>query len=575
MSGKRKDWLPFEEAREAVRKEGLKNCIEYRVFRKKHALVLPSRPEVVYCDQWISWYDWLGTRRTTTNRKQFLLFEEAREIVRKEKLKDAREYNCFIKKQAFNLPMPSHPEKVYKQQWISWYDWLGNEFLSFEEARNIVLKDAKKYGINGWDDWQDDYVKNNKIPTNIPRQPHLVYKTSGWKSWGHWLGTNRVANKNKVFLPYSDALKIVRKDAKKYNITRNTWNEYCKTKKPHNIPSNPYDVYKNKGWVSFGEWLGTNNIYNGFKEFLPFSDAFDLIKEDIKKYNIRNRKDWFSKYCSAGKKPSNIPFDPDWVYREKGWISWGHWLRTNNIRGGQREYRVNQNFFGKWSPDIAYVLGFWFADGNMSSAKGRYNFSICQNKKDKYLLKKILRKMGSNHLLYFPKGYKSSNKLKRRTDCFFSISSKIIYNDILRIGGVPKKSLIIDFPKIPKEYMSDFIRGNFDGDGSISLNSKYSAGCYFCSGSKKFLEKLQKNLYDIWGINSGLSVDSRLSGKSCYRLSLGIEDIVKLYKIMYFSHKHNSLFLKRKHDKFNELIRYRKQKYGNKYGKRYGREHRN
>lgn len=34
-----------------------------------------------------------------------------------------------------------------------------------------------------------------------------------------------------------------------------------------------------------------------------------------------------------------------------------------------RKYYFNEQFFLNWSPEMAYVLGYWFADGYMTSDK--------------------------------------------------------------------------------------------------------------------------------------------------------------------------------------------------------------
>ena len=45
-----------------------------------------------------------------------------------------------------------------------------------------------------------------------------------------------------------------------------------------------------------------------------------------------------------------------------------------------------------------------------------------------------------------------------------------MYNDLLKLGITPQKSLTLQFPKnIPDEYLSHFIRGEFDGDGSFYI----------------------------------------------------------------------------------------------------------
>ena len=70
---------------------------------------------------------------------------------------------------------------------------------------------------------------------------------------------------------------------------------------------------------------------------------------------------------------------------------------------GIRKYNVNDNYFKTWSHNMAYILGFWFADGCIMKRCEQYRFNIGQNKKDKYLLKQMLVEMGSNYPMFFDK----------------------------------------------------------------------------------------------------------------------------------------------------------------------------
>ena len=54
-----------------------------------------------------------------------------------------------------------------------------------------------------------------------------------------------------------------------------------------------------------------------------------------------------------------------------------------------------------------------------------------------------------------------------------------MFNDLIKQGCVPNKSLILTFPnkhQVPKNLINHFIRGYFDGDGSISygIQERYS-----------------------------------------------------------------------------------------------------
>ena len=276
------------------------------------------------------------------------------------------------------------------------------------------------------------------------------------------------------------------------------------------------------------------------KDWLSFEEARDIIMVDIKKYNINSEKKWHNEYIAQGKKPKNIPSHPQTIYWQRGWISWGHWLRTNNIRGTLRKYKVNDNYFKKWSHDMAYILGFWWADGYIRCRENRHFFSLCQNSKDKYLLQNILDRMNSNNPICCPK--------TRESMSHFEISSKIIFDDIIKLQGKPNKSLDICFPTVPKKYLADFVRGYFDGDGCISRSKRSkSYSCYFASGSEVFIKKLGEVLKREGCIQGKINYT-----KTCYRLRLNVLDTKKLGNFMYhdFESSDKMLKLDRKYDKF-------------------------
>ena len=126
----------------------------------------------------------------------------------------------------------------------------------------------------------------------------------------------------------------------------------------------------------------------------------------------------------------------------------------------------NENFFKKWSPEMAYVLGFFTADGNMIKNKRGAHFIEFQIA-DKDLLEKIKKAFNSNHKITVRKRrgiWKTSYRLQ--------IGSKEIFNDLLKLGLTPNKSKIIKLPNISDKYFSHFLRGYFDGDGNVTI-AKY------------------------------------------------------------------------------------------------------
>ncbi|MBU2109439.1 hypothetical protein KKB71_00555 [Patescibacteria group bacterium] len=212
----------------------------------------------------------------------------------------------------------------------------------------------------------------------------------------------------------------------------------------------------------------------------------------------------------------------------------------------------DENFFKKWSPKMAYVLGFFTADGNMIKNKRSAHF-IEFHITDKKLLEKIKKSLGSNHKI----STRTRDK-KWKLGYRLQIGSKEIFNDLLKLGLTQNKSKTILFPKIPQKYLSDFIRGYFDGDGHVSIctyqkNDRKSLSTIiisgFTSGSKKFLEVLKKVLYNNAGLKGGTLC---YSGRG-WRLNYSILDSKKLYYYLY-PKKLNNFFLNRKKKIFEKFI---------------------
>jgi len=216
----------------------------------------------------------------------------------------------------------------------------------------------------------------------------------------------------------------------------------------------------------------------------------------------------------------------------------------------------NENFFKKWSPKMAYVLGFFTADGNMIKNKRGAHFIEFQIT-DKKLLKDIRKLLSSNHKITIRKRNKENKKWKNGYR--LQIGSKEIFNDLLKFGLMPNKSKTINLPNIPDKYLSHFVRGYFDGDGHVSIsnyirtnrNNKKSITIVsgFTSGSKKILEELHNKLKKIAGIKGGTLCYSK-----GYRLNFSVKDSLLLYKFLYKNIK-NKLHLNRKKIKFEKYFK--------------------
>jgi SNF2-related domain/Phage-integrase repeat unit len=284
VASQKKQYLPFEEARRHVRSLRLTSGKEFKVYMKKtRPLGIPYEPSRVY-KEWKGMSDWLGIENSRYNNRNFLPFEEARECVRKLGLKTSKEWREYCQSGKLPNYIPTNPAKKYKNDWINIGDWLGTgnipnkdrRFLPFEEARECV----RKLGLLTVSEWES-YCKSGKLPQNIPSTPRRTYANKGWKGFGDWLGTNTVAPQNKQYSSFNDARDFVHK----LKLTsQSKWFKYARSGKlPSNIPIAPHLVYKN-GWIDWGDWLGTKRkatqligwSVNKVKELIR-----DLIKNKV------------------------------------------------------------------------------------------------------------------------------------------------------------------------------------------------------------------------------------------------------------------------------------------------------
>jgi hypothetical protein len=212
------------------------------------------------------------------------------------------------------------------------------------------------------------------------------------------------------------------------------------------------------------------------------------------------------------------------------------------------KYKVNSRFFKKWSAEMAYTLGYFFADGSMEDASYLRGLYIRVTSIDRETIERFRRLLDSKHTITLCKPTTKNSRMRY----LLRIGDREIYRDLFRLGLYPNKSLTMKFPKIPKKYMKDFVRGYFDGDGCVYLwRTKNKNGdliirklsTIFTSGSKDFLIELLKQLQNLIKLDRQKIYNSHRS----MQLSFSTSDSIKLFKFMYTKTK-PELLLRRKLD---------------------------
>jgi len=128
---------------------------------------------------------------------------------------------------------------------------------------------------------------------------------------------------------------------------------------------------------------------------------------------------------------------------------------------------VNNNFFETWSPELAYIIGLFIADGHISDYEncGKKNVTFSNNIIDVDMIEKIANVTGyKNKILKFKSGM-----------CRVRFSGNFVWEFFKNLGFDNHKTTTAQIPAQllnVSELHPHLIRGIFDGDGSVSIRSR-------------------------------------------------------------------------------------------------------
>lgn len=334
---KRGGWQSFAKSRKFVRTLKLKSRNEWHKYCKgnlknlpKKPVNIPNNPNEVY-KEWVSMGDWLGSGVIASQHMKFKSFSEAKKFSQSLGLKSYTEWRLYSSGKLKNMPkkpnnIPGSPPKRYKNDWRGWPDWLGtntkssrHKWPTFEKARDQAIVLAKKYDLKNQKDW-NQFVKDPKFNFDIPKAPKQVYKNKGFKGYYHWLGSD-----SDRFFSLNEAINIVK------NKNLNSRSEYIIWAKKYNNSISkrekklPLKPEYNKGWVSWLEFLNNH--------WLKYEEAKVLAQRT----GAKSQTEW-RLICKNKKIPMGVPHNPNTVYKNKGWSSWGDWLNTGRPSPGAIKY---------------------------------------------------------------------------------------------------------------------------------------------------------------------------------------------------------------------------------------------
>ena len=220
----------------------------------------------------------------------------------------------------------------------------------------------------------------------------------------------------------------------------------------------------------------------------------------------------------------------------------------------RRKYALDEKYFDNiTSQNQAYILGFLYADGNNSPSKGTVSLSLQEEDVD--ILERIRNELKSSRPLEFIDysnkhtfGYSYKNQYRL---CLFSSH---MCKTLEMLGMIQNKSLSLCFPKqLSQNLWRHFIRGYFDGDGSICFRNRGNgASCTItitstASFCQEILHIFRENLDGIGGnvydssCHNGTTKVATLSGNR------------QVKTVLDWLYEDAELFLQRKWEQYKKL----------------------
>lgn len=201
----------------------------------------------------------------------------------------------------------------------------------------------------------------------------------------------------------------------------------------------------------------------------------------------------------------------------------------------------------------AYWLGFLYADGAVAKYKNEVKLSLAYKDMDHVIkFANFALKTGNGKEIVHE--YKAKLKGQEFPSAKVQITNKKIIDDLKRLGCVPNKSLILTFPnenQVPDYLIRHFIRGYFDGDGSIFTPTAYpNARTISFVGTQSFLSSLIKIFQNICTDFGTVNLYQK-QNQQAWQFSKTKRDTNKeIYEYLY---KDATIYLERKYERFASL----------------------
>lgn len=182
----------------------------------------------------------------------------------------------------------------------------------------------------------------------------------------------------------------------------------------------------------------------------------------------------------------------DWSTAKRDLINRGVEIQKNRNQYNSSNGISNELFKVIDDSDSSYWLGFLYADGSIRSDRNEITLDL--QEQDKKTIEDFHNYCKNKNIIREHNIVRNGKTYKSFVSGF---SNAVVKQNLINLGCVPKKSLILTFPneqQVPQEFIYDFVRGYIDGDGYIQYDYEKHRYRIIILGTREFLQGLMTRL---------------------------------------------------------------------------------
>lgn len=215
----------------------------------------------------------------------------------------------------------------------------------------------------------------------------------------------------------------------------------------------------------------------------------------------------------------------------------------------RKRANVNMAYFDEWSPNMAWLLGFTWADGSIVRSRGQFQVRWGVTEDDRWLIDTIAKEIGAKQKLYLKKSGRYGEYVTQPS-VYLSVPSTSLARVLMDTYQIPPRKSFIDprYPSVPDAFAGHFVRGYLDGDGSVGIYGT-EGRVTLISGGFQFLVGMQEQICRLTGVKKNAVSKS---GKTWQIRWTSRADLERLRNFLYPAGDYISLA--RKRDLLNLIV---------------------